>query len=717
MNIRTPEKSPGSSPNNNQANNGEPNSGHDHWMSRMLSPDSIALVGASGKPESLGQKVLKLLTDNFYPGRLLLVNPRYESIDGLPCYPDLLSLPQIPDLVVMVIGNHSMEASVREAVDAGAGGVVIFANNYLENDSSPGLLERLKMIAKEAALPICGGNGMGFYNYDADTLVSFDFPPARPSGHIAFIAHSGSAMTYLANTDPRLMFNLVVSPGQEISGTVADYMLYALQQSSTRVLAVFAEAIRDPEKFVQALQLAQQKSIPVVMVKVGATEKSARMAASHSGAVAGNDAAFQAVCDRYGVLRVNDMDELAATALIFSQAKRPGSGGLSSLLDSGGLREQMIDLSEDKNVVFSELTQESKNQLGEILEFGLIAENPVDAMGAINADVAEIYSNVLRALNDDPNTGILSLEFEFRDGFSQYPQLLDVALASGEYVDKPFVMINSTTNVSNAQDAIILGERGIPVINGISLALSAIGNMFRYRDFQFFGEPSESRYEAQLTNQWIDRIRGQVSLDEVDALTMLGEFELPAVSFSIVNGISELTATSQSMHYPVVLKSAQLGLQHKSEVGGVCINLTNQEALSQAYTQMSARLGSRCIVAPMVSQGVELGFGMVNDAQFGPMVMVSAGGIYIELLDDRKFIPAPCSIEEAHYHIKSLSIYKILKGARGKPPCRVDLAAKALSDFSYMAYQLREVVSEIDLNPVIVTPEECVIVDALVIGR
>ena len=683
----------------------------------MLAPSSIAIVGASEKPGSFGQILLKLLADNFYPGKLFLVNPKYQSIDGTPCYPDLLSLPQVPDLVVMVIGNRWMEASVREAISAGTGGIVIFANNYLEGDSEPALLERLKLIAREAEIPVCGGNGMGFYNYDSATLVSFDFPPPRPPGHIAFIAHSGSVMTYLANTDPRLMFNLVVSPGQELSGTVADYMLYALEQASTRVLAVFVEAIRDPQKFVYGLKIAQRKNIPVVLVKVGATEKSARMAASHSGAVAGSDTAFQAVCDRYGVLRVNDMDELASTALIFSQQKHPGKGRLSSLLDSGGLREQMIDLAEDKGVEFSELSQQSKERLEEVLEFGLVAENPVDAMGSLNVDVAKNYSSILKILNNDLNTAILSLEFEFRDGFSQYPQLLDMVLASQAYVDKPLVVINSSTNVSNSKNALILGEKGIPVINGISLALTAIGNMFRYRDYQFFAAPCESRYAENLVSHWTDKLKTAKALDEVEALNMLSAFQLPVISFSIINDVSQLLIAAEEIGYPVVLKTAQPGLQHKSDVGGVCINLTDQGLLSQAYAKIQTKLGPRCIVAPMINEGVELGFGMINDPQFGPMVMVCAGGIYIELLEDRKFIPAPCSAQEARHHIESLAINKILKGARGKPPCAVDLAAQALSDFSHIAYQLREMISEIDLNPVIVGPDRCVILDALVICK
>ena len=158
------------------------NSGVSHWMSRMLAPQSIAIVGASPRTGSMGQVALQLLQDNFYAGKIYLVNPRYEAIGEFPAYPDLHALPESPDLVLMVIGSSSMEASVEASIDVGAGGIVIFSNNFIENDSEPPLLERLKDRTRKAGIPVCGGNGMGFYNYDDNCLVSFDFPPQRDAG-------------------------------------------------------------------------------------------------------------------------------------------------------------------------------------------------------------------------------------------------------------------------------------------------------------------------------------------------------------------------------------------------------------------------------------------------------------------------------------------------------------------------------------------------------
>ncbi len=683
----------------------------------MLAPASLAIVGVSKKPESVSRKVLDLLQDCRFAGRLYQVNPKYDSIGDHPCYPDLAALPEVPDLVVMVIGNHGMEDAVSRSIALKVGGIVIFANNYLEGDTSPPLLQRLKQLAGESGIPVCGGNGMGFYNYDSATMVSFDFPPPRPAGHIALVAHSGSVMTYLANTDPRLMYNLVVSPGQEIHGTVADYMLYALAQPTTRVLAVFIETVRDPDRFILALETAREKNIPVVLVKVGATEKSARMAKSHSGAVAGNDTAFQAVCDRYGVIRVADIDEMAATALIFSQRRRLGPGKLSSLLDSGGLREQMIDLSEQKGVEYTELTATSRSALEKVLEYGLIAENPVDAMGALNVDIAELFSTCLRILHDDPGTAMLTLEFEFRDGFSQYPQLLDVVRKSLSFIDKPFVVFNSTVNVHNSIDALELGKFGVPVINGISLGLSAVANMFCYRDHVRYEEPGPFQCGASRLSKWKRNLMTGEVLGEADSLQLFRDLGLPTVESTVAGNLKDTLSAAEEIGFPVVLKTAQPGLHHKSEREGVRLALEDADSVRSAYRDLSARLGTRVLVAPMITGGVELAFGMINDDQFGPVVMVCAGGIHIELLRDRTFIPAPCSQDEALHHLQSLAIHKVLQGARGKPACRIDLAAQALSDFSRIADRLRNEILEMDLNPVIVSPDGCTIVDALVVAK
>ncbi|MDH3388349.1 MAG: CoA-binding protein, partial [Gammaproteobacteria bacterium] len=226
-----------------------------HWLTRMLSPQSIAIVGASERPGSLAATTHRQLLHSSYAGKIFPVNPKYAELHGERCYATLTDLPLVPDLVVYAISGLALERSFARALALGVGGIVIYASNYIENETGPKLTDRLREQAAAAGIPVCGGNSMGFYNYDDNVMISFDYPPAgRPRGHIGLILHSGSAMTYLANNDARFCFNHVIASGQEINATVADYMDYLLERESTRVIAIFLETVRDVPAFLAALQ-------------------------------------------------------------------------------------------------------------------------------------------------------------------------------------------------------------------------------------------------------------------------------------------------------------------------------------------------------------------------------------------------------------------------------------------------------------------------------
>ncbi len=245
-----------------------------HWLQRLLSPQSIAIVGASERDGSLAARTHSQLLSSGYRGPVYPVNPKYTALHGETCYSSLADLPQLPDLVIYAISGPALEQSFAQALELRVGGIVIYAANYLENDSEPRLTERLRQKASAAGIPVCGGNSMGFYNYDDNVLVSFDSPPAkRPPGHIGLILHSGSGMTYLANNDARFCFNYVIASAQEINASAGDYMDYLLQQESTRVIAILLETVRDVSAFVAALRRARDKSIPVVITRLGSNRK------------------------------------------------------------------------------------------------------------------------------------------------------------------------------------------------------------------------------------------------------------------------------------------------------------------------------------------------------------------------------------------------------------------------------------------------------------
>ncbi|MEM7292884.1 MAG: acetate--CoA ligase family protein [Pseudomonadota bacterium] len=688
-----------------------------HWLTRMLEPQSIAIVGASERPGSLALITYRQLVDSQYPGTLYSVNPKYETLFNQPCYPSLRDLPTVPDLVVYAISGLPLEQSFEEALALGVGGIVMYAANYLEEDSAPPLPERLRQKAVAAGIPVCGGNSMGFYNYDNNTLVSFDSPPSeRPAGHIGLIAHSGSAMTYLANNDARFAYNYVIGSGQETNASVGDYVDYLLEQSSTRVIALFLESVRDESSFVNALRKAQQRNIPIVILKLGRTEKSAELAISHSGAIVGDHDAFVALCRKHNAILVHDIDELIITAYLFSLGYQVPHGGVASMLDSGGMRELMIDIGEDHGVHFADVSNNTLSRIREQLEPGLVADNPLDAMGALGRNSEQTYLSCGQALFDDPATGLLTFEFEFRDGFSQYPEIFNTVRALHKHSDKPLILLNSLTYTTLDATAAELTREGVAVINGIDVGLRAIRNLMTYGANQNSSTTSPAKsFDNELAAELKNRIQyGEVN-DESSALLLLGDAGLPTVEQFIATDESALLDKAKQFGYPVVLKTAAPDIAHKSDVGGVRVGITSDEELQMAYRDISERLGPRVLLMPQIEGGVELALGMKRDPQFGPMVMLSAGGIMIELLGDVAARLAPVNEQEARDMIAGLRIRKMLDGFRGKPTCDIDSLVDVVVRFSGLVANLTDSVAEIDLNPILVSDKGCTIVDALIV--
>ncbi len=688
-----------------------------HWLQRLLNPRTIAIVGASERTSSLAAITHRQLLDCGFDGDIFAVNPKYQSILGQTCYPSLRQLPQVPDLVIYAISGLALEQSFTEALALKVGGILVYAANTIENDTEPRLTERMRQRAVEADIPVCGGNSMGFYNYDNGVMVSFDRPPAkRPAGHIGLVVHSGSGMTYLANNDARFCFNYVIASGQEINASVGDYMDYLLQQPSTRVIALLLESVRDVPAFVAALQKARAQDVPVLITRLGRTEKSARLAMSHSGAIVGDYEAMVAVCERHGAILCQDADELIVTAMLFASGRRVHAGGLASMLDSGGMREQMLDLAEHHDLPFAQISPLTTEVLRANLEAGLEAVNPMDGMGALGKRSAQTFLECGKALLDDSDTGLLSFEFEFRDDFSHYPELFDVTRQLSVHSDKLVVLINSCSFTNVTRVAAEMTAQGIPVINGIDVALRALRNMMKYRaDPGISPEAFNADFDRDALAGWSRRLGEGEPFDEMTALQLMADFGLPSVRFKCAENFDQVRTAADVCGYPLVLKTAMPGIAHKSDRNGVKVGINDEQQLQSEYRDLQQRLGDSVVVMPMVESGLEVSIGMKNDAQFGPLVIVACGGVLIELLAERAFELAPVDAARADAMIERTRLSQLLAGVRGQ--AAVDRAAlvQLIVRFSELVLELQDTIAEIDLNPVIVNASGCTIVDALVV--
>jgi acetate---CoA ligase (ADP-forming) len=687
-----------------------------------MAPRSIALVGASARDGAFGNGMIHSCLTAGYAGDVFLVNPRYDEIEGLACYPTIGDIPQTVDLAVLCVANERLEATLGDAIASGAGAAAIFASCYMdeagamdETGAGPVLTERLTAMAREATMPICGGNSMGFYNTASRTHVSIGNRDRWPDGDVAMISQSGSVAIAMTAIAGRINWNMLVSSGQELTVTAADYLDYALEMPSTRAVGAFLETVRDPAGFTAALEKAAARDIPVVIVKVGRTEVSAKFAATHSGAIAGSDAAYEAVFDRYGVLRVDDMDELIATLQLVSRPRRAGPGGLASIHDSGGERELLADIADSVDLPLAEISETTEGRLAERLEYGLEPGNPLDAWGTGN-DYEGIFRHCFEALVEDPDTAVALWVADIDDRSAVHEVYCNAALDIAGRGNKPVAVASLASNTENRGLTQRMSATAVPVLKGGRPAMVAVRRLLDMRDFRERTTSPPPAAPADATvERWRQRLTDGDPLDEAEGLDLLGDFGIAVTPTLVIEGREAAMEAAAALGYPVALKTAMAEIQHKSDMGGVALGLADEAAVAAAYDDIAGRLGPRCLVAPMASKGVELALGIIIDDQFGPMVMAGAGGALVEHLDDSRCALAPFGEAEAHRLLDGLKLRRLLDGARGAAPVDMDALAATIARLSVLASCLSDVLGELDANPVIAGPNGCIAVDALVV--
>ncbi|HEY5641987.1 MAG TPA: acetate--CoA ligase family protein [Woeseiaceae bacterium] len=689
-----------------------------HRLDPLLRPRSVAVVGASARTDSLGDWALRNLAKGGFRGAVYPVNPRYQELRGHRCYPSLSSLPETPELVVFAVGDHRLEAAVDEAIAAGVRAAVIQSALVVDDDAAPPLRARLEAKIRQSGLLVCGANGMGYYNVrDHVWTCGFDSAMHEAPGNIALITHSGSGMSGIIDCDARLRINLAVSAGNEIGVTMDEYLDFALDLPETRVVGLFVETARNPDGFRDALDKAVRKGIPVVALKVGRTAAAAALTVSHSGAMAGDDATYEALFDRYGVQRARDQDELATMLILFAECHPVGAGGLVALHDSGGERQLFVDLADEAGVSLTTLRQDTVAALEQVLEPELPAVNPLDAWSRGGPGAPDIMARSLSLMMQDPGAAMGAVVHDRAPGGTIYPGYLDYMHRAAADAAKPVALVAARQGTGYDPAVVESTHAGFPVLDGVRPFLAGVGALFAYRDFRHRGtEPSQTP-AADIVAEWHMRLHDGTTLEEYESLKLLADFGMPVSNPVPADSEDEVLAAAARMGYPVVLKSARPGLLHKSDAGGVALGIHEDEQLTQRYRVMSRQLGTAVLLAPMAPAGIEMLLGARRDPQFGPVVLLGVGGVLAETIGDVQFALPPFDRAHARRLVDRLKFRPLLDGVRGNPAVDVDAFCDVAARFSEMAHVLGDVLAEADVNPVIVHADGAVAVDALVVGR
>ena len=606
----------------------------------------------------------------------------------------------------------------------------------------PGLRQRLSGIARSAGMELCGAGCMGFANVTYGLrAMGYVEPDPLPAGSIALVTHSGSVFSALLRTRRAFGFTLAVSSGQELVTSAPSYLEYALAQPETKVLVLVLEAIREPDKLRSVLDVAAERDVPVILLTAGQSESGRAMVAAHSGALAGSGAGWEALVRHYGLHRVADLAELADTAELFSlltrsrrlvkPAARAGRGsadpggrppgtprGIATVHDSGLERAHAADVADELGVPFAQISERTQTKLVELLDPGLLPTNPLDVWGT-GGSPRELFGDCLQALAEDESVDAVALAVDLvteLDGDDSYQQaVLDVARRTG----KPLAVITNLPSAIDTEAAALLRSNDIPVLEGMRTGLLAFKHLLAHGANP---RPAAQKPAAAPAQDPARRARALRLLDSIaesgqTQLQLLAEYGVATARTERVTGEVEAAAAAGRIGYPVVLKTDEPGVAHKTDSGGVKLGVPDEASLKAAYADLAERLGPAALVCQTIPAGVELALGLVRDPALGPLVVVGAGGVLVELIADRAVALPPLTRTQAAGLLTSLKVTKLLAGHRGAAPADLDAITTSIVAVAELASELGDRLEALDVNPLICGPHGAIAVDALVLPR
>ncbi|PYN30882.1 MAG: hypothetical protein DME01_25520 [Candidatus Rokuibacteriota bacterium] len=698
-------------------------------LDRLLRPRSIAIVGASERP-SVGRTLVEALDGIGFRGDVYPINPKYESLLGRRCYPSVAELPRGVDVLAFCVNHARVLEQMQPAADRGVGAAVVFDGGFAEADAEGrARQDAIAAICREASIALCGPNCMGVISPHVPSLVYIQalHDPTRLAGNVGLISQSGSICIGLLTDCRRFGWSQVISSGNEAVVAAVDFLEYLVDDPATRVIAMFLETVREPERFVAALDRAADRGKPVVVLKVGRSDRTRRAISSHTGGLAGEARVFSAVLRAHRAIEVADMDELTEVIAACQAERWPRGRRLAVMTASGGQAELILDLAGAANLQLPPLAPASRAEVERVIGRITGDGNPLDAWG--NGDFATNFPHGLRVLGSDPGYDAIAF---CTDGFDDQPmgspaRALDYGktLVEGAQLSaKPFYLMTTRSGVFRRDVAAFVREHGIAVIGGTRAGLGAVDRLARWSEPLAAPRPSPGGGGA-IQAMHTGRVRP--TIHEHDAKRLLAAVGVSVVREQVVSSLDDARVAAKTIGYPVALKVVSDAVPHRSDVGLVAVGLRDKSELGAAWDRLSRRvddLGRRNDVAGFLIQEMAHGIlevfaGVSRDPDFGLVLAFGAGGVLIEALDDVALRLLPLRAGDAEGMIAETRVATLLGGFRGRPPGDVGALARALEAIGDLAWAERESLGELDVNPIVVreTGAGFVVVDALIVPR
>lgn len=701
-------------------------------LRRLFYPASVAVVGVSPKG-GYGLGTVENLVRFGFPGRIYQVNPNYSEIAGRPAWPSLSALPEPVDAVAIAVPASATPAVLREAVTVGAGGAVAFAAGFAELGAEGRALQNeIAAIGRENDFPVIGPNCLGIVNYlERTPLWGITTGERTQPGAVGLVGQSGNIVLSLMSSSSCPPLAHAVSCGNQAVIDAIDVLDFFVDEPEVRVAIAVLESVRDVAAFRRVAERAAQRQLPIIGLKLGRSEQGSRAAVAHTGSMTGSTQLVDALFRECGVIRVDDLDEAGTTARLLAAPRRPAGRGLAVTASSGGECGLVADLATEAGLTLPALPAAQCQRVAPLLPPFARPSNPLD-ITAVGWGYREVSRETVLALASIPGVDIVASVGQASsfvgslDTYGWYPMIEGLGDAAS-IAPVPVVVVSTVTDVQPELSE-ALETRGIPVLAGTRTAIRAIANAGRYAEWMAdrpgptHAPPQNEQRRAAALSLLPAVGSGGVSESVGKAVARL--YGIPVPDGGLATTCDRAIQLARELGYPVVLKVEADGLHHKTEAGGVVVEIADDDMVRSAYPALLARVAASAPdavirgvrVERMVVGGVELVVGGTNDQAFGPAVLVGTGGVLVELIHDTVHALAPVDEDAALQMLRDLRGWPLLEGFRGAPRADVDSVATLISRISTLLCELPEV-REIDLNPTVAlgSGQGCVALDCLLV--
>jgi len=701
-------------------------------LSSLLKPNFLAIVGASEKPGP-GLQVIENLRVLGFKGKIIPVNPKYEKVLGLQCFPSLTAVKEagLPvDMVAILLGRNNVLPVMEEAVAIGAKAAWAFAAGFGETGVEGKELEsKLRNLCADNDMLFLGPNCVGYLNPNDKTgAYSAPIPKEIKGGNIGLVTQSGYLGLAIANNSRGLGFGIICTTGNEVVIDAIDCMDYMLNDERIEVILAFIEQFRRPNKLIEVAWKAKEKGKPIVLIKVGKSAIAQRATITHTGALAGLDDVQDALFEKLGIIRVYDFDEMFETAELLSKikSKMPKGEKVFALTLSGGVISLIGDLSDSLNINFPPWSKEGKAKLREILpDFSTIA-NPLDAWGS--GRIEKTYLSCLQTAVDQQQADMILVVQDVPGGMSpqqvdQYKVVANAAVEVAKKTEKPVIMLNNQSSGFNEEIRDIMEAGNVPLLQGTREGLLAVNNLIKYAEFLRKPVPVFTVKRNDSAHKMLPE--GDAVLTEFESKKLLAKYGIPVTKEYLCRSRDEALKKAEEFGYPLVMKLISKEIQHKTEAGVVKLNIKTTAEAGQSYDELLRNAAAynpkakvqgvlcyRMIEEPVAETIV----GVLSDPYFGPAVVFGLGGIMVEIFKGRALLIPPFEREEVRRAIDSTKGSKLLYGFRGKPEGDIEALIDVIVKVGEMTVDLAGRIDALDINPLLILPEGkgVIAVDALV---